>query len=78
MDEEEKGEWARAGISCVLAFPFLMELTHETEHLNLAQEDVHESLHMIKILFILYPCVHEVVDWEWCEPTPSYLIDFSL
>lgn len=45
------------GTSCTLAFLFLMELTHETEHFNMEQEHVHERLHVIEILLVLIESV---------------------
>lgn len=48
--EEGKWEWVSAGTSCTLAFPSLMELTHETDTLTW---HMHESLCMIEIHFIL-------------------------
>lgn len=37
----------------MFAFPFLMELTHETEHLNTAQEGERESLQMTEFRLCL-------------------------
>lgn len=49
---KSESERASAGTSCTLAFPFLMELTHETDTVTWNKWMCMRCFHIIQILFI--------------------------